>query len=713
MNGQQNNVTNTPQNNVTNIPQNTTQNPKSEERKCKKCEKRLPNKSYFCMYCGTDNAPTSVQVEYEKANNEALKKYTIIDAKKQSPIWYVLFMLLVIDAIVVSCVLMTKQQDAFIEVNSARFQNYEKSYYLGEEAYLSLKDNKLKIIGDNRIDYSEITNIIRGKEIKDIQEVYEGYFGDTKKIYIQTSNDKIYMIEDNKILEIELEKEEKYIDIYHYLNSQERNCYNDTEYIILAEDNYYYDASTNEIKRVGEVDYDFSGEKYCKNYQRTTTLAAEDLNLEKPKIIYQASDGDKIILKDEKELLEIKDGQITKRVNELTIKNETVKVEDIKEIFYDDGDYIVIDKNDKIYDETLNNDDIKDMIDVSKLISFKNLSTKDKIYLAVIFLVLIGDIIFLYKMNDQHTFSKVMSTSGLLMIEYVALLLIVGGGLHIPNAEVFFELIESLLLTYLMIVIISMVIVQIAELTVKLLDLIRFRNVFSYIPVLIAITTIFLSLLTTGKYGMFLGIFVLGTYWSYLTESEEIDIDLFVKPSSYVPLIVLFIANAILYFALLNIFKICNYFVILFLVAFLFAIYLAARPNLTKKELTGKSTKSLIVLILTLTDQFINVLFSMNLFTTLQKDDGTIMKTVLAKGFENVLYLVVTFGILIFISSILRILHKTIKTITKNMNTYVQVLLFSLISIILFTIIIYFLPEIAGLIEAGVNKIFTSLIKTK
>ena len=52
-------------------PNQQSQNAVTEEEKrvCKKCEKRLPNKSYFCMYCGTDNAPTSVQVEYEKANN--------------------------------------------------------------------------------------------------------------------------------------------------------------------------------------------------------------------------------------------------------------------------------------------------------------------------------------------------------------------------------------------------------------------------------------------------------------------------------------------------------------------------------------------------------------------------------------------------------------------------------------------------------------------
>ena len=52
-------------------PNQQTQNAVTEEEKrvCKKCEKRLPNKSYFCMYCGTDNAPTSVQVEYEKANH--------------------------------------------------------------------------------------------------------------------------------------------------------------------------------------------------------------------------------------------------------------------------------------------------------------------------------------------------------------------------------------------------------------------------------------------------------------------------------------------------------------------------------------------------------------------------------------------------------------------------------------------------------------------
>ena len=86
------------------------QNAVAEEKHiCKKCEKRLPKSSYFCMYCGTDNSPTSIQAEYEKANNESLKKYTIIKAQKKTIAWYLLFMLLIIDVIAINFILITNQ----------------------------------------------------------------------------------------------------------------------------------------------------------------------------------------------------------------------------------------------------------------------------------------------------------------------------------------------------------------------------------------------------------------------------------------------------------------------------------------------------------------------------------------------------------------------------------------------------------------------------
>ena len=95
------------------------------------------------MYCGTDNSPTSIQVDYQKANNETLRKYTIINAKKKSIPWYLLFMLLIIDVIAINFILITNHDNIFIKVNSARFENYEKTYYMADNAYLAVKDNKI------------------------------------------------------------------------------------------------------------------------------------------------------------------------------------------------------------------------------------------------------------------------------------------------------------------------------------------------------------------------------------------------------------------------------------------------------------------------------------------------------------------------------------------------------------------------------------------
>ena len=159
-------------------------------------------------------------------------------------------------------------------------------------------------------------------------------------------------------------------------------------------------------------------------------------------------------------------------------------------------------------------------------------------------------------------------------------------------------------------------------------------------------------------------------------------------------------------------FRISNYFVVLLLLAVLFGIYLAIRPELTKKELTGKSIKSLLVVIMSLVFTFVTTLLSMNLFSSLTKDyEGIVMKSVLSIGLKNVLYLVVAFAVLVIISSIMRILHTIIKKVCKNTNSVVQYLIFSIISMILFTLIIYFYPEIINIIDVGVSNIFNLLNK--
>lgn len=696
-------------------PNQQSQNAVTEEEKrvCKKCEKRLPNKSYFCMYCGTDNAPTSVQVEYEKANNESLKKYTVIEGKKQSPLWYIIFMLLVIDVIAVNFTLIKHHNDIYKKVNSAKFQYYEKSYYLGEDAYLAVKDNKVRIIGSNRMKYSNITNELRKHEITDVQQVNDFYH---EEIYARTSKGKIYIIDDTEITEVESDTE--YMDVYHYINSKTNNCYNDTEYIELDDEAYYFDPTVNEIKYIEDSKYVLNNERYCMSFIKTTAITSDELNLENPELVYQSYDGRKIILKDDKELVTIRSGTIEERLKEIKIKESTVKVEDIKAIFYINNKYLIIDKKDNIYNEKYSIEEELSSIGISGSIPVPDLEymikyQKEELFeLIAILVVLIVDVIFLYRMSDNHTFSKIMSLSGMLMIEFVIYMLIKAQGIDfISSGKVFMLLLEALFQLYLVLIIASTAIVQMSELTIKLLDFIKFRNIFSYFPTFLAIISVFLSVLISDANGAFFAVFLLGTYWSYLTETEELDIDLFITPSSYVPIAVLTGANIILFFVLLDIFKISNYFVMLFFLAILFAIYLASRPNLAKKELTGKSIKSLLVIIMTLVVNFISTLFTMNLFTVLQKDDGTIMKAVLALGFKDVLYLVVTFAVLVLISSVLRIIHKVIKKVCKNTNSVVQGLIFSMIALVLFAIITYFYPEIVNIIDVGVNNIFTAIVK--
>lgn len=678
---------------------------------CKKCEKRLPNKSYFCMYCGTDNSPTSIQVEYEKANNASIGKYTIIKGAKKTIPWYAVFMFLIINVIVLNFILTTNHEDIFIKVNSANFKNYEKTYLLAEDAYLAVKDNKIRIIGSNRLDYIEAINDIQQYEFKDIQETYD-MFG-RKVIYFQTSKNTIYSLTGKNLEKIETENE--YIDIYHYLNDQKFNCYNETEHTVLAEGNFYYDVDKKEIIQVGNSEYINNGVKVCKNYKRTTVIDNNELDLDNPELIYQSLEGNEIILRDSDELLVIKYGKIENRYKEMTVNEKKIKISDAKKIFYENKKFIIIDNKNDIYTNSSSSTTISNntKIPSSKEIKlFMSLLDKDaKINLIILLVLLLGDIVLLYKMSNQHTFSKCLSFSGILMIEYILYTVFRGSGFRLNSGADFVPFLKLLALAYILIFIISTVIVQMSELVIKLLDLIKFRNIISYAFTLVAIMSIFINVLNSGTDGLFFAVFLLGSYWSYFTETEDVDINLFITTNTHIPIAVLTVANVVLYFALLYIFKISNYFVLLFLISIMFAIYLGVRPELAKKELTGKSIKSLIVMIMSLVYSFILTLMTMDLFNKLVKDDGTILKYVLSIGFKYILYLVVTFIFIIVISTILRILHKVIKTVCKNTNTVVVSLIFSLISLVLFTLIIFFLPEIINSINTGVNKIYVSVVR--
>lgn len=682
-----------------------------EEHLCKKCEKRLPKSSYFCMYCGTDNSPTSVQVEYEKANNESLKKYTIIKAQKKTLPWYLLFILLVIDVIVINFILFTNQSNLFVKVNSARFENYEKTYYIAEDVYLAVKDNKIRMIGSNRMDYIDSISEIQQFEFKDIQEVRT--ITGSKKIYLQSSKNKIYALSGKNLETIETETD--YIDIYHYLNDKKSNCYNQAEHIVLSPLTYYFDPEKKEIIYVETSEYINNGTKVCANYVRSTAIDNNELNLENPEVVYHSYDGYDIALKNNKEIVEIKAGKIVKRHTEIKVKEDTIKVEDIKKIFYENNTLTVIDKKDDIYvdSENLSYEEIKDQLvnkNTIKLL-FKYMDKDTKIDLIILLVLAIVDLVLLFRMSNKGPFYKVMNTSAALFVEYILFTVFRGDGFELNSGAEFMAFVKLLILVYLLLIIISMIIVQISDIAIKLLDVISFKNIISFIFVFVAILFIFLAVITSGANGLFFAVFLLGSYWSYFTEVEDVDIDLFITPSSYVPIAVLSGLNVILFCVLLHIFKISNYFIFLVLISIMFAIYLAVRPELAKKELTGKSIKSLLVIILSLVYSFIITLFTMDLFNKLVKDDGTIMKFVLTTAFQYVLYLVVTFGLLILISSILRVLHKVIKKICKNTNTVVSYLIFSLISLVLFSIIIYFFPEIVNLINLGVSKVFTTIIK--
>ena len=406
------------------------------------------------------------------------------------------------------------------------------------------------------------------------------------------------------------------------------------------------------------------------------------------------------------------------RLKDIKIEEETVKFSDVKKVFYSSYRYTIIDKNNNIYiydeiAEMLDKKDETETASIGTLISLilKSTDKETKTNLIILLVLLIADLVFLYKLSNKSTFNKVMSMSALLMIEFILFTVFRGEGFQLNSGSEFLTFIKLLAIIFLLLIIVSTVLAQISELAIKVLDLVKFRNIISYVFTFVAIVSIFINVLNSGENGLFFAIFILGMYWSFFSESEDLDINLLITTNTFVPIGVLAVFNFVLFMLVLSIFKISNYFVLLFLFVILFALYLSARPELAKKELTGKSIKALIVIIMSLAFNFILTLLTMDLFNKLVKDDGTIMKLVLTMGFKYILYLVVTFIFLVIVSTILRLLHAVIKQVCKNTNTVIPFMIFGLISTVLFSSIIYFFPEILNLIDTGVATLFAAIIK--
>ena len=75
-------------------------------------------------------------------------------------------MLLIIDVIAINFILITNHDNIFIKVNTARFENYEKTYYIADNTYLAVKDNKIRMIGSNRKDYINVISKIQQYEFR-------------------------------------------------------------------------------------------------------------------------------------------------------------------------------------------------------------------------------------------------------------------------------------------------------------------------------------------------------------------------------------------------------------------------------------------------------------------------------------------------------------------------------------------------------------------
>ena len=692
-----------------------------EKRLCRKCGKRLPSNNNFCMFCGCNNNLTVEEEEKLKStptNNSigllSNKKNKIDEPKEKAPknkqtiIRNLIYVFILLDIIAISLLLSFKSEGMYYEKFQYNLDNYDKVFYLNNDSFLVLDNNKLKTIGISTLDEKTI-NEINNEGIIDIEQTSDNV------ILIETKN-KLYFNSaySSSFQSKELENPSKnafkdYNLVINYYTNINEDYYND-----ISDDYFIKKNELYKNEQIKESYYTYKKDPYFK-FKSTKVLNKKQLKLTNPEIIYHKKYDDYLIIKGDGVLKEYSKGKITNTVTKIDANNRTYNLKDFKYVFNKGKSFFLICKNGEIVNYVFADKDsanYEDYTDYStyatlgstgktenkELLDFK---TKAIILTIVAVVVLIGS---MYKLKESSFIISVLVSAAILFV-YILLLYIM---LLPSEGASTWNFIKELIKAFPGLCIIGLIIAQIKEISNYIIEKLKIDTTYHFLLLFIAIcaTLVALTVLTSN----ILAIIPLpGIIWVFLTQNnekeEEIDVDIYMLAKLFGLLAISFI----ICFILCNIFNMTNYYLYILAVAFSLSCFVILDEKDDIKNCLIKTAKAASVLIFTIV---LFILSGIPEFFNINNDYAAygekFMKEYIKEHRESVIKIYFEYGsiILVFILLLCIVLglliylaKKPEKNITKKFdNRLFKIFIYMIILTVVCSIVMLALPDIAKMI---------------
>lgn len=704
-----------------------------EKRLCKKCGKRLPSSNNYCMFCGCNNDLTDEQInelEQEKSdNNQSEKNY--VEREKSTLTHKLIFVFILLDVLCLSVLFTFHRNSILFKKFSYALDRYDKVISLDSDSFLVLKNKKLKVLGENSIDDDTI-NTLNKDGVVDIEETYPGSGN-----IIAESKNKIYSFKSSYGYLRDYKLDNPSGNLFKdYSNQVNRTINTNEDYYTVVDENYFIKDDSlyyNEI-----IEDEASYYTLTNSFTSQLVLSKEQLDIEHPIILGCSTSQRSIAVRGDNVIKLFTDGELIQTIHKIKYLDKEYSISDFKYIFLNSGHLFLVCKNGftitdysdiftasyyaeskgvssdsfkNIYGNLLKQDTVeitgvkislKTALSGMKLVF--NLNYKAVLIMIGIAIVLLG---LLYYFRESGFLKSSFIVTGYIFV--ICFIYIMYSVSKSSNPD-YWDAIKSSFVIIPVEFIISMVIVQIKEISQYLLNRFNIETIYHFPLMIISCTSLLLMISSfSGNSVLFLAL--PGLIWVFLASNDEDYIDYDFQSKDYILLGIILLLNILLAFVICSSFHVSEYFFCILVVSYSFSCYMVLNDHLSIVDIFRSFVVSNITLFLgfvvSIVASFIAIMKFKDLMGNVSFSDimGEISKQIIG---EQVLKMALIIVVCFVISIVLYFVQMIMKKIIKSDQRLLRIFIMMTMMIIVTFIIILLLPYMDDLYHTIYNLIFSS-----
>ena len=703
-----------------------------EKRLCKKCGKRLPSSNNYCMFCGCNNDLTDEQInelEQEKSDNNSKNNY--VEREESTLTYKLIFVFILLDVLFLSVLFTFHRNSILFKKFSYHFNQYDKVISLDSDSFLVLKNKKVKVLGENSIN-DDIINTLNKDGVLDIEETYP----DSGEI-IAESKDKIYSFNSSYGYLRDYKLEHPSGNLFKdYSNEVSRTINTNEDYYTVIGENYFIKDDSlyqNEI-----IEDQASYYTLTDSYTSQLVLTKDQLDLEKPIIIGSSKSQRSIAIKGDNAIKLFTDGELIQTIHKIKYLDKEYSIGDFKHIFLNNGHLFLVCKNGftiksysdvftasyyaeskgatsdsfkSIYGNQLKQDtleitgvkiSLKTALSGLKLIF--DINSKVVIIMIAIAIILLG---LLYYFRESGFLKTSFAVTGYIFV--ICFIYIMYSTSKSSNPD-YWDAIKSSFVIVPVEFIISMVIVQIKEISQYLLNRFNIETIYHF-PLMIISCTSLLLMISSFSGNSVLYLALPGLIWVFLASNDEDYIDYDFQSKNYILLGIILLLNILLSFVICSSFHVSEYFFCILVVSYSFSCYMVLNDHLSIVDIFRSFVVSNITMFLgfvvSIVATFIAIMKFKDLMGNVSSSDimGEILKQIVG---DQVLKMALIIVVCFVISIVLYFVQTIMKKIIKSDQRLFRIMIMMIAMVLITFIIILLLPYMDDLYHTIYDLIFSS-----